>query len=122
VSAASRAKNAAACVAEIDGEFAKRTLADAVKMLDDQQGPWAVHQLPLEVFDDIQIAANGYIQPVEAGDGSTFRLIANPVQFDEEPAHLRRAPEHGEHTEQVLLEAGHTWEDLAAWKDNEVIS
>jgi crotonobetainyl-CoA:carnitine CoA-transferase CaiB-like acyl-CoA transferase len=120
--AGARAKHAAACVAELDAEFAKRTLEEAVAMLDSQQGPWAVHQLPLEVFDDVQIAANGYIQPVEAGDGSTFHLVANPVQFDEVPAHLTRAPEHGEHTEEVLLEAGYTWEDLIVWKGSEVIS
>lgn len=94
--AGSRAKNATECVAELDAEFAKRTLADAIEMLDRQEGPWAVHQLPLEVFDDVQIAANGYIQPVEAGDGSPFHLIANLVQFDEERAHLTRAPVFGE--------------------------
>ena len=120
--AGSRAKNAAECVAKLDAEFANRTLADAIEMLDRQQGPWAVHQRPLEVSDDVQIAAHGTIQPVEAGDGSPFHLIANPVQFDEEPAHLTRAPVFGEHTEQILLGAGHTWDDLVTWKGDEVIS
>jgi crotonobetainyl-CoA:carnitine CoA-transferase CaiB-like acyl-CoA transferase len=59
---------------------------------------------------------------VTAGDGSTFHLVANPVQFDEVPPRLTRAPEHGEHTEVVLLDAGHTWDDLIAWKDAAVIS
>ncbi len=86
--AASRARNAAACIEELDSEFAKRTLTETAKILGEQEGPWAIHQLPLEVFEDVQIAANGYIQPVEAGDGSTFHLIANPVQFDEEAVHL----------------------------------
>ena len=77
-----------------------------VALLDMQEGPWSIHRKPLEVFDDTQVAANGYLQPVTAGDGSTFHLVANPVQFDESPPHLTRAPEHGEHTEAVLLEEG----------------
>jgi crotonobetainyl-CoA:carnitine CoA-transferase CaiB-like acyl-CoA transferase len=120
--AGSRAAHAPACIAELDAEFAKRTLADVKTLLNLQEGPWAVHQLPIEVFDDPQIAANGYLQPVIAGDGSTFHLVANPVQFDEVAPTLTRAPEHGEHTEEVLLEAGHTWDDLIDWKKKQVIS
>ena len=37
-----------------------------------------------------------------------------PVQFDEHPPALRRAPEHGEHSELVLLELGYTWEQIGA--------
>lgn len=122
VDAAARAQNSAACINELDTEFAKRSLDEVVALLDAQEGPWSVHRNPLEVFDDPQVAANGYLQPVTAGDGSTFHLVANPVQFDESPPHLTRAPEHGEHTEAVLLEEGHTWEDLIAWKEAAVIS
>ena len=43
-----------------------------------------------------------------------YRLPRVPVQFDERPPDLRRAPEHGEHTEAVLLELGYTWDDIAA--------
>ncbi len=122
VDAAARTANSAACIAELDAELGKRSLDEVVKLLGSQEGPWAVHRNPLEVFDDPQVAANGYLRPVEAGDGSTFHLVANPVQFDEVPPSITRAPEHGEHTESVLLEAGHTWDDLIAWKDAGVIS
>ena len=50
--------------------------------------------------------AHGYVVPVEGADGSNFRLVASPVQFDEQPPALLRGPEHGEHTEQVLQELG----------------
>jgi crotonobetainyl-CoA:carnitine CoA-transferase CaiB-like acyl-CoA transferase len=49
-------------------------------------------------------------------------LVASPVQFDESPPNLARAPETGEHTEQVLLELGLTWEELAVLKGQEVIT
>jgi crotonobetainyl-CoA:carnitine CoA-transferase CaiB-like acyl-CoA transferase len=50
------------------------------------------------------------------------RTVATPVDFsslDAGPA--ARAPEHGEHTEEILLELGWTWEDLIALKDRGVI-
>lgn len=120
--AAARWRHSAACVAELDAEFGRRTLAEAIQVLRKQQGPWAVYRDPLEVFDDSQVAANGYLREVEAADGSRFHLVANPVQFDETPPTLTRAPEHAEHTEAVLLDAGHGWDELGSWKDAGVIA
>jgi crotonobetainyl-CoA:carnitine CoA-transferase CaiB-like acyl-CoA transferase len=122
VDAAARAQNSAACVAELDREFAKRSLEEMVALLGAQEGPWSVHRDPIEVFDDRQVTANGYLQPVIAGDGSTFHLVSNPVQFNGSSPTLTRAPEHGEHTEAVLLDAGHAWEELIEWKEKKAIS
>ncbi|MDQ1519346.1 MAG: hypothetical protein QOI55_419 [Actinomycetota bacterium] len=122
VDAEARAENSAACVAELDLEFGKRSLDECIALLNEQEGPWAVHQLPIEVFDDEQVQANDFIRTVKAADGSDFDLVLNPVQFDEVAPSLVRAPELGEHTEEVLLELGCTWEQLGAWKDEAVIS
>jgi crotonobetainyl-CoA:carnitine CoA-transferase CaiB-like acyl-CoA transferase len=65
---------------------------------------------------------NGFFPDVETGDGTPFRIVAGPAQFDGEPVGtLRRAPEHGEHTEEVLLELGLDWDDIIALKEAEVI-
>jgi len=59
--------------------------------------------------------------PVTAQGRTDMKLVASPVQFDEQPAEVTPAPEHGEHTEQILLERGHAWDDIAAWKEQKVI-
>ena len=50
-----------------------------------------------------------------------YRLPAVPVQFDGQPPPLRRAPEHGEDTEALLLEVGYEWEQIAELKEAGVI-
>jgi crotonobetainyl-CoA:carnitine CoA-transferase CaiB-like acyl-CoA transferase len=43
-------------------------------------------------------------------------LVANPVQFDGRPGHTRPAPEYAQHSEEILLECGKSWEEIHALK------
>ncbi len=121
VDAATRFENRAECVRLLDETFASQTLAEWRERLANVKGVWAPVQTAREIHDDPQVAANGYLPQVEVGDGESLALVANPVQFDEAPASLRRAPEHGEHTEEVLLEMGISWEDIVAYKESAAI-
>jgi crotonobetainyl-CoA:carnitine CoA-transferase CaiB-like acyl-CoA transferase len=112
VDLAARRENSAECVAILDAEFAGRPLEDWVEVLAEFDAPWAVVQSVTELLEDPQVLANDYIGTVEDGDTS-YRLPNVPVQFDGRPAELRRGPEHGEHTETVLLELGYGWDDIA---------
>jgi crotonobetainyl-CoA:carnitine CoA-transferase CaiB-like acyl-CoA transferase len=110
------------CVAELDRTFASRTLAEWRDALASVEGVWAPMQSAREVGDDPQAIANGYLPAVDRGDGTAFGLVASPVQFDESSPALRPAPECGQHTEEVLLSLGMTWEQLAALKEAGAIS
>ena len=111
-----------ACAALLDALFAGATLAEWRGILAGFDGVWEVAQDALEVARDPQAVANGYVADVDAGDGTTFQLVASPVQFDEQPPRPRRAPQAGEHTEEVLLELGMDWDRIAALKASGAIA
>jgi crotonobetainyl-CoA:carnitine CoA-transferase CaiB-like acyl-CoA transferase len=66
------------------------------------QGQWSVNQTPLETASDPQTEPNGYVLPVIDAGGNVRRLVANPVQFDETPPTITRAPQFAEHTDELL--------------------
>jgi crotonobetainyl-CoA:carnitine CoA-transferase CaiB-like acyl-CoA transferase len=111
---AARGAHSAECVAVLDELFAGRTFAEWKELLDRFDAPWAPVQAVEELLDDPQVIANDYIGDVTLDDGRSYRLPRVPVQFDEAAPGLARAPEHGEHTEEVLLDLGYSWEDITA--------
>lgn len=118
---AARRANSAACVAALDEVFAGRTFAQWKQLLSGLDAPWAPVQSVPEVITDPQVRANDYIGTVTLDNGASYRLPNVPVQFDERPAELGRAPEHGEHTESLLLDLGYDWAAIGALAESGVI-
>ena len=116
-----RREHADECVAMLHAEFASRTFDEWKALLAGIDAPWAPVQAVEELLTDSQVLANDYLGEVVIEGGPTYRLPNVPVQFDEQPARLRRAPEHGEHSEMLLLELGYTWEQIGALHDAGVI-
>ena len=113
---AARSENRGECIALLDEIFLSRTLDEWTAALDGV-AVWGPVRTAREVHDDPQVAANGYLPEVDAGDGTTFRLVSTPVQYDETPLAPTRSPEHGEHTEQILLDLGYDWPHILTLKD-----
>ena len=99
-------ENTAAAGAILTEVFAQHPFSYWVKKLATMEGPWAPVQNPLEVGNDPQLRANGYIRPVVDAEGNDRELVANPVQFDNTPPDIRRAPQFAEHTDEILAELG----------------
>ncbi len=86
--------------------FGGRTLEEWRSRLADFDGQWAVVQDTLEAASDPQALANGYVQECRTAKDVPFRMIAAPVQYDEEPAAPGRAPDFNEHGDEILAELG----------------
>ena len=118
---AARAKNGGECIARLDAAFGSHPLSYWKEALADFDGVWSAFQTLDELYEDPQVVANGYLPTMTAGNGQEVQLVASPAQFDEVAVEVSRAPEHGEHTELVLIEAGFDWDQLAALKESGAI-
>src|SRR5213593_4814048 len=98
---------------ELARHFATRPREDWSARLRASNCIWGPLQTPLELPDDPQVQANGYLL-----DAGSVRLCASPVQFGGAPPTVRwPAQETGAATEEVLQELGCSWEEIARWKD-----
>ena len=70
-----------------------------------------------EMLADPQARAGGVLTPVEVAEGQAD-MVASPAEFAGTPCAMpTMAPEFGQHTEEVLLELGYDWEQIAALRD-----
>ena len=112
---ADRLAHAPELIATFDETFAAHDLAHWRERLPALETPWTIVQTAREAADDAQVAANGYLAPVEGGPVA-YALAASPAQFDEVAPTLRPGPGHGEHTDEVLAELGRSWEEILELK------
>jgi crotonobetainyl-CoA:carnitine CoA-transferase CaiB-like acyl-CoA transferase len=110
------AANASEGVVILREIFKTKTLAEWTERFQTLKGQWAPVQSSLEVADDPQVRANGYMAKAVTSDGAEFELVSTPVQFDEEPTSTQRAPDFNEHGDQILEEIGLDMERILALK------
>lgn len=118
---AARFANRAELISLMDGLFAQRTLAEWREQLAGISGAWGVVQTPGELCHDPAVTANGYVASTSTMSGAPYSLPINPVQFDEQAIIPSGAPEHGQHTEEVLMDAGLDWDAILRYKQSGAI-
>jgi crotonobetainyl-CoA:carnitine CoA-transferase CaiB-like acyl-CoA transferase len=65
-----------------------------------------------------QYWANGYLAEIETPNLGPMRVPGPPVQMSATPPRIQGGgPELGHHTEEVLLAAGFSWEEIGRLRD-----
>jgi crotonobetainyl-CoA:carnitine CoA-transferase CaiB-like acyl-CoA transferase len=101
------AEHGAAIVPEIVALFASRPLADWRERLDRAGLIWEPVALLPEVAEDAALRETGAFATIEHPRGGTFEVISAPFEIRAADVAVRGpAPDAGEHTREVFLEAG----------------
>jgi crotonobetainyl-CoA:carnitine CoA-transferase CaiB-like acyl-CoA transferase len=120
--AAARFQHCRELIAILDPLFASRTLSEWAGVLDRADCYWGRVQSIAELTEDSQASSIDAFVTVELPDGRPLRLVSSPIGFRGTPAAVRGpAPELGQHTEEILLEVGYSWEDIGRLKEGGVL-
>jgi crotonobetainyl-CoA:carnitine CoA-transferase CaiB-like acyl-CoA transferase len=113
-----RQENAEALISALDEIFASKTIEQWRPIFDSTEDFfWSPVQTADEVVNDPQVIAAGGLVGVP-DQGSMTTLPATPVDFYGTPCEPRwMAPEHGQHTDEVLRGVGRNDEQIAALRE-----
>ena len=117
-----REENNELLISIISEVFASKTLRHWVETLDKHDQVNSMAQTILEITNDPQAIENGFFVKLDHPNAGKIRLIANPVKFGETQAIVKGpAPQVGQHSEEILLELGYSWDDITRLKDEGAI-
>jgi crotonobetainyl-CoA:carnitine CoA-transferase CaiB-like acyl-CoA transferase len=117
-----RAANCTPLIEILDAWFGARRRDDCLRLLKAAGMLCAPVQDYDELSRDPQVLENGYLAEVTHPTHGTLRQVGIPATLSETPGAIRTAaPQFGEHTEEVLLEYGYTWEQIAKFRERGVI-
>jgi formyl-CoA transferase len=109
-----RSKNRREMNAELDQRLVKKSSAEWIEALNAAGVPSGPILNIKQVFENEQVQSLGMAQPVQHPTRGTLMVQAPPATLSRTPASIRLpAPEHGEHTDEILGELGYSKDDVA---------
>ncbi len=116
-----RMENCVELIRILDELFTTKTIEEWENTLKGYDFIYSRIQSPEEVVADPQAQVNNFFVDLHH-PAAEVKTIATPVKFIQNPAEVRTsAPEVGQQNEEILLELGYGWEEIAKLKDQEII-
>jgi formyl-CoA transferase len=117
-----RCQNSQIIISILDEVLATRTRAEWARVFNQHKLVWDSELMLSEVLSDPQIAENNYVVEFNHPAHGAIKLVGTPFQFSRTPAYPRRhAPQLGEHTEEILLEIGYSYNTMLKLKEEKTI-
>ena len=120
-STSARTRNSATLIHILEEIFLTKTLAEWKPIFNGL--PFDAVQNNIEAVYDPQAIANNFFVDYEHPIYGPIKVVANPINLSKTPASLRLpAPEFGQHSEEILIGLGYTWEDIVSFKEQGIIA
>jgi crotonobetainyl-CoA:carnitine CoA-transferase CaiB-like acyl-CoA transferase len=117
-----RQKNCVELVKIIEEIFRTKTYAEWLEHLRKFKLVWSPVVTPLEVTHDEQAIANDFFCEMDLPERGTIKVLNNPIKLSKTPAGIKcRAPELGEHTDELLAKLGYGPEAVTRMREAGVI-
>ena len=117
-----RQKNAAELVKMIEEIFLTKTYVEWMEHLGKYKLVWSPICTPLETTRDEQAIANEFFIDWDHPDYGPIKVLNNPIKLSKTLAGIQcRAPELGEHTDELMAKLGYDPEEVKRLKETGVI-
>lgn len=119
---AGRAANAGQLTDILDKVFASQPLAHWHEALERGRITYGIVRTPTEVVTDPQVLANDIIVPIEGGSDRLKLTVNSPLKVHGvSKVTAQRAPELGEHNDELLQELGFTHDEIDGFRTSGAI-
>jgi crotonobetainyl-CoA:carnitine CoA-transferase CaiB-like acyl-CoA transferase len=119
---AKQAANSAQLTAILDQTFASEPMAHWRQVFEQAHLTFGVVLSPSEVINDPQLRANDIVVPLHGAGGNLTFTISSPLQVhDIAKVPARRAPELGEHSEEILKQLGFNTNEIQSLRASGVV-
>ncbi len=120
--AENRAQNREELIQTLDQVLATKTMTEWEKRFKEYNLIYGIALSPTEITTDPQALANDFFTEIDHPVTGKTKIVNTSVKFSETPASVKSAaPQMGQHTEEILLDLGYTWDDISELKEQGVI-